>query len=51
MDVFSTLFPNTSYKETKTEENCERPVTNTKRGPAIVSEALNNIENDFRSLF
>lgn len=52
MDVFSSLFPNDSYKETKsTDEKHERPATNLKREPAVVSEALYNIENNFRSLF
>ncbi|XP_026742991.1 putative OPA3-like protein CG13603 [Trichoplusia ni] len=54
MDAFSSLFPNNhsnnvlvEEKNTKTEEKAFNP----KRESAILSEALHNIENNFRSLF
>lgn len=47
MDVFSSLF-----KAPETEkEPAPETSTNHKREPAILSQALYNIENNFRSLF
>lgn len=49
MDVFSSFFNYSS--EISRNENIERPQTHIKREPALLSEALHNIENNFRSLF
>lgn len=53
MDAFSSLFANNNnghiIKENKTP-NEEKKVTH-KREPAVLSSALYNIENNFRSLF
>lgn len=54
MDVFSSLFPNTSttcsnaVTEKSIKENSQNHL---RREPAFLSETLYNIENDFRSLF
>lgn len=53
MDAFSSLFPNNNNRvvveENKTK--AEEKAFNYKREPAILSSALYNIENNFRSLF
>ncbi|XP_047537015.1 optic atrophy 3 protein homolog [Vanessa atalanta] len=49
MDVFSSFFSNSNGKEST--QNVERATTQPKREPALLSETLHNIENNFRSLF
>lgn len=54
MDAFSSLFPNNNRKNVEHEETntaTEANAFNQKREPAILSSALYNIENNFRSLF
>lgn len=54
MDAFSSLFPNFDRKDVDHEETntaTEANAFNSKREPAILSSALYNIENNFRSLF
>ncbi|CAK1550517.1 unnamed protein product [Leptosia nina] len=50
MDVLSTYFVHSEKKEQETER---KPIENKnhRREQAVLSEALHNIENDFRSLF
>ncbi|CAK1583686.1 unnamed protein product [Parnassius mnemosyne] len=49
MDAFSSLFNNAIVTGTKT--HTAESSANHKRQPAILSQALHNIENNFRSLF
>ncbi|XP_059053262.1 optic atrophy 3 protein homolog [Achroia grisella] len=49
MDVLSSLFPYNGSKQNIYIE--EKPVQQHRRGPAVLSQALYNIENNFRSLF
>lgn len=52
MDAFSSLFPRNSVNNVEdNEDNSEKKNRTKKREPAILSVALYNIENDFRSLF
>lgn len=53
MDAFSSLFPNNNNKVVveEEEEAIEEKAFIPKREPAILSSALHNIENNFRSLF
>ncbi|KAJ8723888.1 hypothetical protein PYW07_007868 [Mythimna separata] len=54
MDAFSSLFPNYNNKAVVHEETktaTEANAFNPKREPAVLSSALYNIENNFRSLF
>lgn len=48
MDVFSSFFNNSINERNR---RIERPQSHIKREPAVLSEALYNIENNFRSLF
>lgn len=48
MDVFSSYF---NSNQNDTNITVEKTQTFSKREPALVSEALHNIENNFRSLF
>ncbi|KAJ0173603.1 hypothetical protein K1T71_010752 [Dendrolimus kikuchii] len=50
MDAFSSLFPKSITNEQNEPEIVEKPYTN-KRETAVLSAALHNIENNFRSLF
>lgn len=49
MDVFSSFFSNSI--ENERNQRIERPQNYIKREPAVLSEALHNIENNFKSLF
>ncbi|XP_050353972.1 optic atrophy 3 protein homolog [Nymphalis io] len=49
MDVFSSFFSNSNGNEST--QRIEKPKTQHKREPALLSEALHNIEHNFRSLF
>lgn len=49
MDVFSSLFPENGSKKEEIVE--EKPQNLFRREPALLSETLYNIENNFRSLF
>lgn len=54
MDAFSSLFSNNNNNNVvleKTNTSSEEKAFNPKREPAILSSALSNIENNFRSLF
>lgn len=54
MDAFSSLFPNNHNNNVIVEEKnkkTEEKAFNPKRESAVVSSALHNIENNFRSLF
>lgn len=51
MDAFSSLFPKNSVNNNGESDDTETIVTTQKREPAILSVALYNIENNFRSLF
>ncbi|CAH2045302.1 unnamed protein product, partial [Iphiclides podalirius] len=48
MDAFTSLFNHTTEK---THQSVPETTTNQKREPAILSQALYNIENNFKSLF
>lgn len=50
MDVFSSVFPH-SKSEEQDKTSVEKMNINQKRENAVLSEALHNIENNFRSLF
>ncbi|KAI5643055.1 optic atrophy 3 protein (OPA3) domain-containing protein [Phthorimaea operculella] len=50
MDAFSSIF-NNKYNQKVYDDTDNKSSTNQRRNPAIVSEALHNIENNFRSLF
>ncbi|KAM3955036.1 optic atrophy 3 protein homolog [Aphomia sociella] len=49
MDALSSLFPSKDSKCKIPED--EKPVSQPRREPAVLSQALYNIENNFRSLF
>ncbi|XP_026760638.1 optic atrophy 3 protein homolog [Galleria mellonella] len=49
MDALSSLFPCNGSKRDISEE--DKPIQQHRRGPAVLSQALYNIENNFRSLF
>ncbi|XP_047994141.1 putative OPA3-like protein CG13603 [Leguminivora glycinivorella] len=49
MDVFSSIFPHSRREEEKKHE--EKKIQSQKRDNAVLSEALYNIENNFKSLF
>ncbi|CAH2094584.1 unnamed protein product [Euphydryas editha] len=52
MDVFSSFFcPSNERVEKRVNQRVEKPLTQPKRESAVLSEALQNIENNFRSLF
>lgn len=51
MDAFSSLFPKNSVKHNDDGDENEEKINTHKREPAILSAALYNIENNFRSLF
>lgn len=50
MDAFSSLFPK-GIVNNNSDKDDEKKVNAHKREPAILSVALYNIENNFRSLF
>lgn len=49
MDVFSSFFSPSQEKESN--QRVDKPQPQPKREPAVLSQALHNIENNFRSLF
>ncbi|XP_045776159.1 optic atrophy 3 protein homolog [Maniola jurtina] len=49
MDVFSSYF--NGFNQNETNHRIDKTQSYSKREPAILSEALHNIENNFRSLF